>query len=129
VKIQVTCGKNTYIIDDKYCKDWSFTCTCSAGGCFWDFYCGSNLVRSGVAKQPPPGVTPLKPGIYEVKVSGGLRQCARTLTRLFDRPVVVPTKLRAERLQRKRLRGRPEEIVDGLGLRFGPKQPEIIRLK
>jgi hypothetical protein len=120
VKVSFTCGSQTISYDNSKCKSSTYACSCDRRSCTWTVVCDGEIVE-GTAPQAKPGngggTKPLPPGVFSVVVRGRLSDAAKILERRWDRPIVVPTRIRSERMQR-RLRGTPDEIVEALGLRF-----------
>jgi hypothetical protein len=76
--------------------------------------CGDNTVSgTGLVK------TPHREG--SVTVAGGnLAMCAKNLERLWNRRVIVPVRLRTQKVRKRRLKGSAEDIAKALGLQLGP---------
>jgi hypothetical protein len=108
------CGNSTVQYDGTVC---SYSCECiKNNGCFWSVTCGQITVSgTGLVRHPHSGTS--------VTVAGGnLAMCAKNLQGLWDRRVIVPPKLRTQRVRKRTLKGTPEEVAEALGLRLGPKR-------
>ena len=108
------CGRATIQYDEVKC---SYSCECLKGGlCFWSVTCGEYSV-SGIGLVSHPHKIP------SVTIAGGtLAMCAVNLQRLWNRPVIVPPKLRAQRVGKRTLKGTPEHVAARLGFQLGPKR-------
>jgi hypothetical protein len=108
------CGKTSVEYDDVLC---SYSCACKQGnGCTWSVTCGAIKVSgTGLVSHPHSGTS--------VTIAGGnLAMCAKNLEGLWNRRVIVPPKLRTQRVRKRTLKGSPEEVAEALGLRVGPKR-------
>jgi hypothetical protein len=111
-----TCGTTTV----KYDESCTYSCICTGAKCSWVVSCKGGVVVSGTGsariRDPRPGTRP-RPGV-SVKVDGELGLIAKSLERIWRRPVMVPTGTRRTRIT-KTVRGKPEQIASALGLRLG----------
>jgi hypothetical protein len=110
--IRVICGK----IPITFPGDCSYVCYCTPeSGCHWAVTCGDwTTGGKGVIAEPQ-----LQP---HATVAGKLAVCAKILEQRWKRPVIVPAKLRHRTIRKRTFRGTPEQIVQALGLEFGPKR-------
>ena len=108
------CGTTSVQYDDVAC---SYSCCCIRNnGCFWSVTCGKITVSgTGVVKKPNPG--------NSLTITGGtLAMAAKNLERLWDRPVIVPVKLRNQKVRKRTLTGTRDEMACALGFQLGPKR-------
>ena len=112
-KVQ-TCGSKTI----SYPSTCSYSCVCPAGDspCTWrvtcgeDKYEGTGLIAPGQPEKPP-----------HVTVDGAIRDIANMLATAWQRRVLVPPKIRGQKIRKRTLKGTPEQIAAALGLRLGPR--------
>jgi hypothetical protein len=114
--IAATCGKTSISYDERC----SYSCVYSAPGFRWSVSCpdgkgGSNTTSgTGIVRHPPK--------IPTATIVGELEVCAKMLSTVWKRPVIVPVNLRGTWVKKRTLRGTPKEITDALGLRLGAKR-------
>src|SRR3954468_6039379 len=100
-KVQ-TCGSKTI----RYPFECSYNCNCPGGNspCTWTVNCGgtiftgTGLVAAGEPEKPP-----------HTTVDGVLRDIAEMLALAWQRRVIVPPKLRGQRIRKRTLKGTPEQ--------------------
>jgi hypothetical protein len=111
------CG--TTIIE--YDKGCSYSCSCPANkSCSWSVTCGGTTIATGTGLVNHPHK------VSSVTIGGGTpAMCAMNLQRLWNRPVIVPPKLRAQKVRKRTLKGGPEEVAKALGLQLGPRRKRV----
>lgn len=112
-KVQ-TCGSKTI----RYPSTCSYSCVCPAGNspCTWRVNCGgtiftgTGLIAPGRPEKPP-----------HATVDGAFGDIANMLAAAWQRRVIVPPKLRGQKIRKRTLKGTPEQIAAALGLQLGPR--------
>ena len=105
------CGSVTI----RYPSECAYSCICGAFGCRWYVKCG-DVVFDGEGFVPPK-----PPKHPHVTIAGDLEACADGLQKAWNRRVIVPKELRGQKIQKRTIRGTPEEIAVALGLSLGSK--------
>jgi hypothetical protein len=105
------CGSVTI----RYPSECFYSCICGSWGCMWEVKCNGTVFEG-------TGFTPPKPPKHpHVTLVGDLVACAEALQKAWKRRVIVPKELRGQKIQKRTIRGTPEEIADALGLSLGSK--------
>jgi hypothetical protein len=116
-----TCGTKTI----RYPGECTYSCVCPAGNspCTWTVSCpgfppitGTGLIASGQPEEPP-----------HATVDGAIADIANMLEVAWQRRVIVPPKLRGQKIRKRTLKGTPEQIAAALGLEVGPKTKRKVR--
>jgi hypothetical protein len=109
-----TCGTKKIT----YPSTCSYSCVCPAGNspCTWTVNCGgtiftgTGLIAPGQPEKPP-----------HATVDGAIRDIANMLATAWQRRVIVPPKIRGQKIRKRTLKGTPEQIAAALGLQLGPR--------
>jgi hypothetical protein len=111
-KVQ-TCGSKTI----RYPSTCSYSCVCPAGNspCTWRVNCGGTIFTG--AGLIAPG-QPEKPS--HATVDGAIGDIADMFATAWQRRVIVPPKIRGQKIRKRTLKGTPEQIAAALGLQLGP---------
>jgi hypothetical protein len=118
-KVQ-TCGTKTI----RYPSDCSYSCHCPAGNspCTWTVNCqgtiftGTGLIAPGRPEKPP-----------HATVDGVIGDIANMLATAWQRRVIVPPKIRGQKIRKRTLKGTPDQIAAALGLQLGPRTKRKVR--
>src|SRR5215475_79116 len=102
-----------------YDESCSWTCMCAPKQpCVWSVSCpkyGGETTTSGEGHVTVQTSHPI------LTIDGNLKVVAAFLSKVWDRPVSVPSELARKRVERT-LSGSQEEIVHALGLQLGLKK-------
>jgi hypothetical protein len=112
--IATTCGK-TQINYDERC---SYSCVYTAGF-KWTVSCPDG--KGGYTTTSGTGIVKHPPKIPTATIAGDLEVCAKMLSNVWKRPVIVPVSLRGTRVRKRTVKGTREEIALALGLQLGPR--------
>jgi hypothetical protein len=118
-KVQ-TCGTKTI----RYPPTCSYSCVCPAGNspCTWTVDCqGTIFTGTGLVATGQPGKPP------HATVDGAIGDIAKMLATAWRRRVIVPPKMRGQRIRKRTLKGTPEQIAAALGLRLGTRTKRKVR--
>jgi len=108
-----TCGGTTINYDGGYCD---YICSCQRNSeCRWTLHCGS-YTTSGTGQESGHHRLP------QVTIAGDLATCARSLSKMWGRPIIVPKILVGKRVQKRTVKGTQEEIARALGFKLSAKR-------
>ncbi|MFZ1136839.1 MAG: hypothetical protein WAN69_17965 [Candidatus Korobacteraceae bacterium] len=111
-----TCGKTTI----NYDESCSYSCVYNGVGFKWSVSCSDG--KGGSTTTSGTGIVKHPPKIPSATIAGDLEVCAKMLSSVWKRPVIVPVSLRGTRVRKRTVRGTKEEIAEALGLQLGARQ-------